>query len=125
MEAPPSLDLADYASSDPDVLFNEAVLKRLAPAEGSVADGLGRVGAGPGAGLRLRPLERGDFDKGYLALLSQLTHVGDYGKERYEAQFDGMRAMPGCAPPLRAGGGGGGRQEAGVHRHAAAGAQEF
>ena len=45
--------------------------------------------------LRARPLERGDFSKGYLSLLSQLTRVGDYGREQFEAQFDRMKALPG------------------------------
>jgi glucosamine-phosphate N-acetyltransferase len=45
--------------------------------------------------LRVRPLERGDFAKGYLSLLSQLTRVGDYPREKFEAHFDRMRALPG------------------------------
>ena len=45
--------------------------------------------------LRARPLERGDFANGYLSLLSQLTRVGDYPREKFEAHFDRMRALPG------------------------------
>lgn len=46
-------------------------------------------------GLLVRPLEREDYTKGYLSLLSQLTKVGDYDRETYDAQFDRMKALPG------------------------------
>ena len=49
----------------------------------------------PGDGLRMRPLERSDFSKGYKELLSQLTVVGDLTQERFEEQFDEMRSCPG------------------------------
>lgn len=93
MDRPPSL--SDYASSDPDELFSEAVLKRLGRAQSCRSNGPG-CSSEPGEGLRARPLQRGDYDKGYLSLLSQLTHVGEYSREVYEAQFDAMRAAPGC-----------------------------
>ena len=48
-----------------------------------------------GSELVTRPLERQDYSKGYLSLLSQLTKVGEYNKETYEAQFDRMKALPG------------------------------
>lgn len=48
-----------------------------------------------GDGLLVRPLEREDYTKGYLSLLSQLTKVGDYDRKTYDAQFDRMKALPG------------------------------
>lgn len=49
----------------------------------------------PGDGLRMRPLERSDFAKGYKELMSQLTVVGDLTQEVFEEQFDEMRTCPG------------------------------
>eukprot|EP01136_Pigoraptor_vietnamica_P008167 Opistho-1_new@43158 len=43
-------------------------------------------------GLIIRPLEKDDYDKGFLELLSQLTKVGDVSKERFAAQFEAMVA---------------------------------
>ena len=89
------MDLEEYASSHPDVLFSDAPLRRLDRPECKFTSN-GLTYENPGSNLRARPLERGDFDKGYVSLLSQLTRVGDVNKERYEAQFDGMRKMAGC-----------------------------
>lgn len=49
----------------------------------------------PGDGLKMRPLERSDFSKGYKELLSQLTVVGNLTQERFEERFDEMRSCPG------------------------------
>ncbi|XP_018023774.1 probable glucosamine 6-phosphate N-acetyltransferase [Hyalella azteca] len=46
----------------------------------------------PGLGFRVRPLQRDDFNKGFLELLSHLTKVGDVTKEQFQARFDAMRA---------------------------------
>jgi len=48
----------------------------------------------PGDGLLVRPLERGDYDKGYLQLLGQLTTVGDITREEFLKRYE---AMAGCA----------------------------
>ncbi|XXQ37573.1 Glucosamine 6-phosphate N-acetyltransferase [Plasmodiophora brassicae] len=43
-----------------------------------------------GTSLRLRDLEPGDFNKGYIALLQQLTDVGDVDFAAFSAQFSAM-----------------------------------
>ncbi|KAL3872913.1 hypothetical protein ACJMK2_036089 [Sinanodonta woodiana] len=48
----------------------------------------------PGEGLRMRPLCRGDYDKGFMSLLSQMTKVGDVSREEFEARFTAMEACP-------------------------------
>ena len=89
----PKMD--EYDSSDANVLFNDGVVKKIDCSRCSFA-AQGISYANPGEGLVARPLERGDYDKGYLALLCQLTKVGDYSKEKFERQFDGMKQMSGC-----------------------------
>ena len=44
----------------------------------------------PGAGLVVRSLCLEDYDRGYLALLSQLTSVGDISREEWEARWHQM-----------------------------------
>lgn len=46
--------------------------------------------AAPKANIVTRDLELGDFKKGYLDLLSQLTKVGDYDEEVFKARFEEM-----------------------------------
>ena len=82
-------------STDKDTLFDDAVLKRLDLSSCRFSErGLEYPNVDRGD-LVARPLERGDFAKGFLSLLSQLTRVGSYGRETYEAQFDAIRASPG------------------------------
>ena len=88
-----------YPSPDPNILFDDELLKSLDYSKSpcSIKHGLSysNPGSKEGRTLIARPLERGDISKGYLPLLSQLTKVGDYGREVFEAQFDRMKAMPG------------------------------
>jgi glucosamine-phosphate N-acetyltransferase len=42
------------------------------------------------ADVKMRLLEKADFDKGYIDLLKQLTKVGKVGKEEFEKRFDEM-----------------------------------
>ena len=93
--------LASYSSSDSNVLFNDGPIKKnidfsqsrlLAPHGLSYSN----PGTKNGRKLLIRPLERTDYSKGYLHLLSQLTAVGDYDKEVFESQFDIMKKMVGC-----------------------------
>jgi len=44
--------------------------------------------------LEMRALQLGDFDKGYMKLLEQLTVVGDVSKDVYEARFNEMASLP-------------------------------
>ncbi|EFP11296.1 hypothetical protein GCK72_017535 [Caenorhabditis remanei] len=41
--------------------------------------------------LKVRPLAKDDFSKGYLELLGQLTAVGDLDQEAFEKRFEAMR----------------------------------
>ncbi|XP_065829317.1 glucosamine 6-phosphate N-acetyltransferase-like [Oscarella lobularis] len=45
----------------------------------------------PGEGLVMRPLERSDYAKGFLNLLSQLTKVGSVDGEQFVEQFERMK----------------------------------
>merc|ERR1712165_152704 len=47
--------------------------------------------ANPGEGLVVRSLCLEDYDRGYLALLSQLTSVGDITREQWEARWHQLR----------------------------------
>jgi glucosamine-phosphate N-acetyltransferase len=42
--------------------------------------------------LIVRPLERGDFSKGYTKLLEQLTVVGEVGESEFISRFDELKA---------------------------------
>ncbi|XP_013414586.1 probable glucosamine 6-phosphate N-acetyltransferase isoform X1 [Lingula anatina] len=46
----------------------------------------------PGENLILRPLSSGDFDRGFLQLLTQLTSVGEVSRAMFEDQFNNMKA---------------------------------
>uniref|UniRef100_A0A1I7T5X5 Glucosamine 6-phosphate N-acetyltransferase n=1 Tax=Caenorhabditis tropicalis TaxID=1561998 RepID=A0A1I7T5X5_9PELO len=46
--------------------------------------------------LKIRPLEKNDFSKGYLELLGQLTSVGNVDQEKFENQFEAMRTSVPC-----------------------------
>ncbi|KAK4569644.1 Glucosamine-phosphate N-acetyltransferase-like protein [Recurvomyces mirabilis] len=46
-------------------------------------------------GYTIRPLQRGDFDQGFLDVLRVLTHVGDVSKEEFEKRWDEMKAGAG------------------------------
>lgn len=46
-------------------------------------------------GYTIRPLQRTDFDSGFLDVLRVLTHVGDVKKDEFETRFDEMKAGAG------------------------------
>ncbi|KAK3616611.1 Glucosamine-phosphate N-acetyltransferase-like protein, partial [Elasticomyces elasticus] len=46
-------------------------------------------------GYSMRPLQRGDFDLGFLDVLRVLTHVGDVSKDEFEKRWDEMKAGSG------------------------------
>jgi len=46
----------------------------------------------PGPGLKVRPLSSGDFDRGYIRLLGQLTEVGEISKADYQVKFNRMKS---------------------------------
>jgi glucosamine-phosphate N-acetyltransferase len=45
-------------------------------------------------GYTIRPLQRDDFDRGFLDVLRVLTTVGDISKSEFEARCDEMKAEP-------------------------------
>lgn len=49
----------------------------------------------PGENLILRPLSLGDYDLGFLNILSQLTKIGDVSKEQFIERFTRMKSCPG------------------------------
>lgn len=49
----------------------------------------------PGENLKIRPLSSGDYDRGYLELLSHLTHVGNISKASYLKRFNSMKRHSG------------------------------
>lgn len=63
---------------------------------------LARVSAQLGAGARLavRPLEEGDYDKGYFELLTQLSTTPKPSREAFEATLRYQRAAGGTYNPL-------------------------
>ena len=46
-------------------------------------------------GYSIRPLERSDYDYGFLDVLRVLTHVGEVTKSEFEERFDQMKAGAG------------------------------
>jgi len=55
----------------------------------------GVTSANPGPGLKVRPLCKADYDRGFLQLLAQLTKVGDISREEFNERFDRMKKCPG------------------------------
>jgi len=45
----------------------------------------------PGEGMKIRPLSREDYDRGFLQLLGELTSVGDITREAWDKRFDEMK----------------------------------
>lgn len=88
--------MAEYSSSDSNCLFNDEPLRKLDCSECSFSKEHGLCYPEVGKALRARPLERSDYGKGYLDLLTQLTKVGSYSKLKYESHFDAMKQMTGC-----------------------------
>ena len=81
---------------DPSILFNDSIIRDFDFSETSCSvHGISYLNPGKKT-LIVRPLERTDYNKGYLALLSQLTVVGEYSWEVFQAQFDGMKDSKGC-----------------------------
>lgn len=48
----------------------------------------------PGENLKMRPLCVGDYDKGFIYLLSQLTKVGNVSHEEFLKRFFSMKSCP-------------------------------
>ncbi|KAH9509336.1 hypothetical protein Btru_046792 [Bulinus truncatus] len=78
--------------STEDYLFDPDVLNNLDSSKfrGDYKNGISPLK--PGADLCVRPLSSGDYDKGFLDLLSELTVVGEVSRETFLHQFNKMKA---------------------------------
>lgn len=77
-------------------LFNSKVLEELDFSCCSVTFPSGISFQYPGPSLCMRPLNSGDFERGYIKLLSELTVVGDVSKDLYLERFHGMKNSSGA-----------------------------
>ncbi|XP_063221895.1 probable glucosamine 6-phosphate N-acetyltransferase isoform X2 [Bacillus rossius redtenbacheri] len=75
-------------------LYNPALLRRLNFSQVSSLFSPPISALNPGNSLLVRPLCRGDYDRGFLPLLSQLTSVGHISKEQFVRRFFAMKACP-------------------------------
>ncbi|XP_055880184.1 glucosamine 6-phosphate N-acetyltransferase-like [Biomphalaria glabrata] len=75
-----------------DYLFSPEVLTNLDSSDfrGDYKNGISPLKPGPD--LCARPLSSGDYDKGYLDLLTELTIVGDISRDTFLNQFYKMKA---------------------------------
>jgi len=49
----------------------------------------------PGESLFMRPLSSGDYDRGFMQVLAQLTKVGEVSKKQFLERFESMRQCKG------------------------------
>ncbi|XP_064600377.1 glucosamine 6-phosphate N-acetyltransferase-like [Liolophura sinensis] len=85
---PPENGCADEYLFDPVILKQIDFSKHKATYKPMISP------ANPGESLLLRPLCLGDFDRGFLQLLSQLTKVGDISRELFKERFTSMKSCP-------------------------------
>ena len=78
-----------------EVLFDAQVLSKLDNIVLPLCEEHAISYKNPGKGLKFRPLEISDYDKGYTQLLSQLTKVGVMDEEAFQRQFRAMKSS-GC-----------------------------
>ncbi|KAM0793762.1 hypothetical protein ACM66B_001180 [Microbotryomycetes sp. NB124-2] len=52
------------------------------------------------SGVRLRPLQLGDYERGHLALLATLTQAPDIGREAWQSRFNELVATRGTYFPI-------------------------
>lgn len=79
VRAPAMSSIEEKCAGDTETeLFNPNVLERLS--------------LSPIEGLLVRPLKSGDYDRGFLQLLTQLSEVGNVSREQFLKQFHTMRS---------------------------------
>lgn len=83
------------ACKEDDVLFNDSILQQLDCTKFQSYINYGLSIQNPGPGLIFRSLQKSDYEKGYVALLSQLAITGEVTKERFDVQFEAMKQCPG------------------------------
>lgn len=72
------------------LLFDPKLLEAL-----ETVEGVGVELPPADASLRVRPLSSGDYDRGFLDLLTQLTVGGDVSREQFTSRFEAMKAAAG------------------------------
>jgi len=78
-----------------EALYNSSLLSGLDLQECCAVFNPQLTIANPGDGLRVRPLQLGDYNTGFLQLLTQLTKVGDISQEQWEQRFRAMKSKEG------------------------------
>jgi len=94
LRAAPVAAKAQASSAAAEFLFPDSLLRGLDwPSITGLKGGV--TGENPGEGLKVRPLRRSDYDRGFLDLLGHLTKVGDISKQEFSNRFDLMVASKG------------------------------
>ncbi|CAB3980558.1 Glucosamine 6-phosphate N-acetyltransferase [Paramuricea clavata] len=75
-------------------LFDEKLLKSINFDESQKRLDISVSPSKLGENFVMRPLSVGDYDKGYIDLLAQLTKVGDITEEKYQRRFREMKECP-------------------------------
>ncbi|ROT79983.1 glucosamine-6-phosphate acetyltransferase [Penaeus vannamei] len=79
----PDIQLPSVGPEDAEApLYDPGLLAKLDWSKVTHMKG-GVTNHAPGTGLRVRPLCKADYDRGFLQLLSQLTKVGDISREKF------------------------------------------
>ena len=90
-----SVDESDGNSEAEEFMFDPQLLKNLNLSESEASFSPQLTIDNPGDGLRLRPLQSGDYIRGFLQLLCQLTKVGDVSQEQWRRRFRDMKNKTG------------------------------
>ncbi|XP_041353252.1 glucosamine 6-phosphate N-acetyltransferase-like [Gigantopelta aegis] len=85
MSVPFENGVEDVPQYDPEILKQIDFSKSVAQYDPPISP------EHPGENLIMRPLCLGDYDRGFLQLLEQLTRVGDLTREQYTARFNQMK----------------------------------
>lgn len=85
--------LPDSISED-EYLYDPEIVERLDFSKCSIKFNPPITPAKPGPGLRVRPLNTNDYDKGFVKLLNQLTEVGEVSREMFLKRFSEMKRCP-------------------------------
>lgn len=87
--------MSEMEATPDNALFNPSILANVDCSHCSFFVKNGLSPKNPGDGLVLRPLQKADYSGGFITLLSQLTQVGEYTREKFEGQFDAMKQAQG------------------------------
>lgn len=94
LAAPPKVGVNGFFGQDDAeeaFLYDPSVVQNLDFSQSGVKFNPQISPRSPGSGLLVRPLSSGDFERGFLALLGQLTKVGNVSKADYLKRFFAMK----------------------------------